>query len=625
MDDHEPADLQNSEWRPALTNATGPQPAPASPFEEALRDSAEFYSRLFENNHAVMLVYDPETFNIVDANPAACRFYGYSRAQLVALKITDLNGLSLEQAAREYQRVRHTDAQPYLLRHRLANGEIRDVESYAGPIELGGKTYQFSIVHDITQRKQAEDELQRERNFVSAVLDTVGALVVVLDREGRIVRFNRACERLTGYAFAEVKDRCFWDLFLIPEELAPVKHVFEKLRAGDFPLDFENYWLTKDGRRRLIAWSNTALVAEDGTIEYVIGTGLDVTERRQAEQEIRHLSSFPQLNPNPVLEVDTTGAILFHNPGATKSLQQLGLEPEVRLFLPDDMPAIIRDLMRRQPVMARREVTIGSAVFAESIYLAPGFGTIRIFATDITERKRMEEALHQFNAELQARNAELDAFAHTVAHDIKNPLHSMIGYADVLSENYARLPAEIVVDALQRILKGGHKLNSITDNLLLLAQVRQQDIVREPLDMDGIIAEVRQRMAHLIDDQTEIVVPDQWPRALGYDPWVEEVWANYLSNALKYAGWPARIELGGEPQPDGMVRFWIHDNGNGIAPAKQVMLFTAFYQPTYSSGGHGLGLSIVKRIVEKLGGEVAVQSSGVPGEGSTFSFTLPAV
>ena len=534
--------------QPAQTDTAGAPSEQTSQFEKALRESEELYRRLFENHHAIMLVYDPETFNIIDANPAACHYYGYSRTQLTALKITDLNGMTLEQAAREYQRVRQTNGQPYFLKHRLATGEIRDVESYAGPIELGGKTYQFSIVHDITRRKQAEDELRHERNFVSAILDVVGALIVVLDREGRIVRFNRACECLTGYTFAEVKDRYLWDLFLIPEELAPVRQVFEKLRAGDFPLDFENYWLTKDGRKRLIAWSNTALVAEDGTIEYVIGTGLDVSERRQTEQEIRHLSSFPQLNPNPVLEVDTAGAVIFHNPGAIKSLEQLGLEPDARLFLPDDMPAIIHDLTQRQLTMIRREVVIGSAVFAESIYWTPGFGTIRIFATDITERKRMEEALQQFNAELQARNAELNAFAHTVAHDIKNPLHLLIGYADVLAETYAELPAETVVESLRFILRSGRKLNSITDNLLLLSQVRQKDIVREPLDMEIIVADARLRVSNLIDDQTEISVPARWPRALGYEPWVEEVWANYLSNALKYGGRPARIELGSELQ-----------------------------------------------------------------------------
>ncbi len=605
-------------------NEAEPRPAWSSRFEEALRESEARYRHLFENHHAIMLVYDPETFTIIDANPAACQYYGYRHEQLTTMKITDLNGMTVEQAAREYERVRQTHVQPYFLQHQLATGEIRDVESYAGPIQLGGKTYQFSIVHDITRRKQAEEELRHERNFVSAILDVVGALVVVLDREGRIVRFNRACEELTGYTFAEVKDRYVWDLFLIPEELEPVRQVFEKLRAGDFPLRFENYWLTKDGRKRLIAWSNTALVAADGTIEHVIGTGLDITERRQTEQEIRHLSSFPQLMPNPVLEVDTAGAVIFHNPGAIKSLEELGLEPDARLFLPDDMPAIIHDLTQRQLTMIRREIAVGDAVFVERIYWTPGFETIRIFATNITERKRMEEALHQSNAELQARNAELNAFAYTVAHDIKNPLHLLISYADVLAETYAQLPADTVVEALRFLRKSARKLNSITDNLLLLSQVRQKDVVREPLDMEVIVADARLRVSNLIDDQTEIIVPARWPRALGYGPWVEEVWANYLSNALKYGGRPARIELGSCSLPNGMIRFWIRDNGDGVTLADQALLFTAFYQSPQSSSGYGLGLSIVKRIVEKLGGEVAVLSSGVTGEGSTFSFTLPA-
>jgi signal transduction histidine kinase len=132
-------------------------------------------------------------------------------------------------------------------------------------------------------------------------------------------------------------------------------------------------------------------------------------------------------------------------------------------------------------------------------------------------------------------------------------------------------------------------------------------------------------VANLIDSQTHISVPNTWPIGLGYEPWVEEVWANLLSNALKYAGRPVRLDVGGELQPDGMASFWIRDNGRGIAPANQVRLFEAFYRiPTNQSSGHGLGLAIVKRIVERLGGAVRVQSSGVPGEGACFSFTLPA-
>ncbi len=591
--------------------------------EEALRESEERYSSLFENNHAIMFLIDPDTGELVDANPAACHFYGYSREELLAKKVMDINIASPDHIFQEMQRARLARRQHFYFRHRLANGELRDVEVYSGPIKLRGKKYLYSIVHDVTKRLRAEEDLQRERAFVSAVLDTLGALVVVLDREGRIVRFNRACERTTGYTFDEVKGRCFWDLFLIPEETEPVKAVFEKLRTGDFPLDFENYWVTKEGRRRLIAWSNTALTGADETIEHIVATGIDITERRQAELEIRHLSSFPQLNPNPVLEVDTNGAVIFYNPGTLATLQRLGVEPDARLFLPPDMPDIICDLKQQQMPQVYREVEINGATFEERIYLARGIGSIRIFVGDITERKRAEERLRQFNAELQARNTELDAFAHSVAHDIKNPLQLIVGYAEDLAEDVAT--PEFARTALSIILKSGYKINSITDDLLLLSEVRRKDMAVEPLDMAAIITEARQRVVQLIDDQAGIRLPAAWPLALGYAPWVEEVWFNYLSNALKHAGRPACIELGGESLSNGMARFWIRDNGVGIAPADQADLFTLFYQVSGARGrGHGLGLSIVKRIVEKLGGEVGVQSSGVPGEGSIFSFTLPA-
>ncbi len=133
----------------------------------------------------------------------------------------------------------------------------------------------------------ASDHLQTERDFIDAVLETAGALVVVVDCEGRIVRFNRAAERITGYSSERVIGEHFWDLFLVPEEVGAVQKVFDDLRAGQFPNEHENYWLTKDGGRRLIAWSNTALLGDDGTVEYVVATGIDVTDRQQVEGQLR--------------------------------------------------------------------------------------------------------------------------------------------------------------------------------------------------------------------------------------------------------------------------------------------------------------------------------------------------
>lgn len=136
---------------------------------------------------------------------------------------------------------------------------------------------------EVIQRVRA---LREERNFISAVLDTAGALVMVLNRYGRIIRFNRACEQTTGYSFAEVKGKYWWDLFLPSEMVDAVKADFEGLGREHSSTRSESDWITKDGQRRLIAWSNTVLFDSQGAIEYILNTGIDLTERKQAEEAL---------------------------------------------------------------------------------------------------------------------------------------------------------------------------------------------------------------------------------------------------------------------------------------------------------------------------------------------------
>lgn len=250
----------------------------------------------------------------------------------------------------------------------------------------------------------------------------------------------------------------------------------------------------------------------------------------------------------------------------------------------------------------------------------------------IAERKRAEEALQQYARDLEISNAELDAFAHTVAHDLKNPLTAMIGLSGMLQNHYAHLSADDVEKRLSVITRAGHRMTSIINELLLLSSVRKMEEVEAgPLDMRTIIADAQERLGHLIEKaQAEIIVPRQWPVALGYAPWIEEVWTNYISNALKYGGQPqkgipVRIILGAtEEIARGTVRFWVRDNGEGLSPEQQARLFAPFERLGQAHAeGHGLGLSIARRIVEKLGGEVGIESE--VGAGSTFYFTLPAV
>lgn len=243
---------------------------------------------------------------------------------------------------------------------------------------------------------------------------------------------------------------------------------------------------------------------------------------------------------------------------------------------------------------------------------------------DITEQKRAEAILHQQTLELKAHNEELNAFAHTVAHNLKGPLLPIIGHAQLLRDLFDTFPPETILQDLETIARNGEKISRIIEELLLLAGVRNMKVELEPLDMGAIVAEAKQRLAYLIDEhQVQFIVPDTWPVALGYSPWIEEVWANYIGNGIKYGGAPPRLELGATVS-DSLVHFWIHDNGPGLTADEQARLFTPFTQLSQvRANGHGLGLSIVRRILHKLGGKVGVESEGIAGKGSTFSFSLP--
>ncbi|WP_414348600.1 CHASE3 domain-containing protein, partial [Synechococcus sp. W60.2] len=148
----------------------------------------------------------------------------------------------------------------------------------------------FLIRRETAEREEAERSLKQERDFTNAVIDTAGALVVVLDPEGHILRFNRAAEQLSGYSLAEVKNRLLWDLGLIPpEDVLGVKQAFEQLKGNHslFLNRHENFWRTKQGALRLISWSNTALINAAGEVEFVMGTGIDITDRKLAELALK--------------------------------------------------------------------------------------------------------------------------------------------------------------------------------------------------------------------------------------------------------------------------------------------------------------------------------------------------
>ncbi len=257
----------------------------------------------------------------------------------------------------------------------------------------------------------------------------------------------------------------------------------------------------------------------------------------------------------------------------------------------------------------------------------------------VTKPVQKEETLARIKAQLQLRRLrdelkreiaakdeaikDLDGYAHTVAHDLKNPLQGLMVLTETLLFEGGSVTEAERLEWTKMIHEASTRLNNIVHELLVFASVRQQDVVAEPVDMAENMRSALFRVQTLVEGRrARLVLPESLPRALGYGSWIEEIWANLISNALKYGGNPPVVEVGGHNGENGRPVFWVKDNGHGIAPENIGRLFETFTRLEQTRAeGTGLGLSIVKRILQKLDGDITVDST--VGEGSTFAFTLP--
>jgi PAS domain S-box-containing protein len=542
---------------------------------------------------------------------------------------------------------------------------------------------------DITERRQAREALQEKTDELDRFFSLALDLLCIADTDGYFRRLNRSWETTLGYRLETLEGKRFLDL-VHPDDLASTVTAIADLAAGKSVLNFVNRYRCQDGSYRWIEWHSSPYKGK-----LIYAAARDITKRKEAEETLaRHDRAMAalyetslEINSQPdvptllhaivrravellgtrmgglylirpdgqTLEFvvthnlprDYTGTILHLGEGLSGRIAQTGKPMMVDDHLHwDGRAGVYADMQTRRVLGVPLKVggrVIGVINVADNEKVGPfdenQVRLLSLFADQAAvavKNARLVEALRHSNAELEARNGELDAFAHTVAHDLKNPVGLIIGFAEILAQGYATMSNEDRQQSVQLMLRNGRKISDIIDELLLLAEVRKVQVKEEPLDMERIVAEALQRLADMVKQyQADIRLPSTWTAALGYAPWVEEVWMNYLSNAIKYGGHPPRIELGAAPLPSpppqagesvrgGMVRFWVRDNGAGLTPEDQAQLFAPFTRlDQVRVKGHGLGLSIVRRIVEKLGGQVGVESQ--VGHGSMFSFTLPGV
>lgn len=268
--------------------------------EIALRQSESRYRYLVETiPHGIV---EMNAIGIITfCNQTYQKMLGYTEEELLGKSIAELILESERSTWVEYLVKQVQDKSPptpYLGKVLTKEGNLIDTQTdWNYQLDSQGQVTGFiSVVTDITERQRTEQALIEERNFVSAILDIAGALIVVCDREARFISINPACEQLTGYSRNDLLGKFTWDVLVIPEEVEAVKSIFHELQVTQSPSEHENYWVTRDGNRRLIAWSNTVLLHADGSIKYIVSIGLDITDRKRAEEMRRALERERELS-----------------------------------------------------------------------------------------------------------------------------------------------------------------------------------------------------------------------------------------------------------------------------------------------------------------------------------------
>ena len=499
-----------------------------------------------------------------------------------------------------------------------------------------------SCMHDFEDLHRLESELHHERDFVSAVLQASGALVVVLDTEARIVRVNRACERVTGYTFSELQGRVFWDVFKDhEEERAMSQQRFAAMLSTCSSTAFEAEWVTKSGEQRRISFSNTVLSGEDGQASNVVATGIDITDQyrtqeKQLKSEIQ-LRSLWQASQEPLCLADDRGTIVRVNPAFARlvGIPQPSLEGAniSDLFRPDDQEAVRAGYAEQFALRAsqshlERELQFPhgrSGVFDISLTAIESPGqtpqVLGIFH-DVTERKRMIERA-------QALNAAKSEFLANISHEIRTPLNGILGMANLALGTQLPSEAREYIDLLKT---SAESLLDVVNDVLDYSKYDTGRLVLEPKEFSlrelvrDVVAALAPTASAKDLDLDCSIAPEVPSRLIGDEKRLRQVLMKLACNAVKFtnAGRVAlNAKLESHHQDEIKLHFTVADTGIGIPREQHQQIFEPFTQVDSSTtrkyGGTGLGLPIAAGLVELMQGRIWLESA--PGQGSTFHFT----
>jgi PAS domain S-box-containing protein len=493
------------------------------------------------------------------------------------------------------------------------------------------------ITKDITERKKTEDALKESEERFRTIFENATDGILLADPESKkFSDSNKTLCRMLGYTCEEMKNLGVMDIHP-DEDLLWVIEEFESQLKGEKTLARNIPVKRKDGSV-FFADVNSAPININSK-QYMMGIFRDVTERKKVEARMNLLNDAVRMSTDSIVITDLNGTILDVNKA---SLRLYGSEDKndligknsLELIVPEERPGALRSQTENLNTGHVREteyhvitkscdkilVEMSSAVMKDALGRPIGFVTV---SRDITKRKKMEGELRNTLQELREKNKELDEFVYVASHDLKAPLVTIQGFADLLKKKYKdRLEpgAEHYVD---NIISGAENLRKLVHDLLALSRAGRIKPMVAQVELTNVIRSSLESLMAIKDERkAEISVPEELP-VVQYDPThLEEVFTNLLSNAIMYSkpDSSSKIEIGWKETKEEFF-IWIRDNGRGIEEQNWNKIFKPFERIAKDQKGTGIGLSIVKKIVERHGGRIWVESEF--GEGSAFYFTIP--
>ncbi len=426
--------------------------------------------------------------NVVEASDSFCAMLGYSRDQIIGLNVSQWDAGNVEPMTLIRDQFKLTQSTLFETRHRRKDGSVFDAEITGFPFELDGKPVLFNSSRDISARKTLEVTLQEERKLNESILKLAGPIILVIDKSGAIVNFNKTAEELTGYSFEDVKGKpYFWKNFLLPEERTRTEQVFSLAMAGNLSTQIENYWIDKHGGKRLISWSNSLLTDDAGNASSLIAIGTDITQQRKAEVAMQLLGETTQNAGSGVVLVRAeSGTIHYANKHFEEMFGygsgELQGKPISLINAPSDKSPqqtadeIITTLKREGTwsgeILNRKKD--GSQVWSianVSSFQHPEFGTLLIaHQTDITERKLNEQLLKKYSQEIEDLYNHAPCGYHSIDAEgrivrVNQTELDWLGYSreemvgKFLMDFLTPVHGQAVLNNMDRLIKSGHLSN----------------------------------------------------------------------------------------------------------------------------------------------------------------------